>query len=461
MLGKTDCRRFEGLLEREIQGLAPLGPEEEVFLERHRRACPACDLSSQLLGEMDRIGREVPEPHQGDAALELKARQVLARGDRPGSEPVRRGWQWAGAAALAAAAAVVAALLLYPGQEPAPGDDVGSPLAGATLIEVSGSASFTDRTAAAGDVLRSGDTLDVDSGSLFVEFADGSTAFVEERTRLSLLATTAETTRLRLDRGRVALHVAPQQVGERFTIDTPGGQIQVLGTVFSAEAGEDGYEVAVTEGLVQFSMSEGPVVEIPAGFTFHTSTGLRELPADESAAIQRMAVLGEPAYHAESATEGTEAAIRAAEPTEADVEPQTASPSRGSEEAPPSVETLLAEARQCRVQRDWSGAVRAYQRLGAAHPDSPEAVTSLVPMGKIQLEQLDQPEVALRSFALYIESAEHGSLLEEAEWGVAEAYRQLGRSEEEYEALRRFREHHPDSLYAGPADGRLQALEKK
>ena len=461
MLGKTDCRRFEGLLERETQDLAPLDPEEEVFLERHRLACPACDLSVQLIDEMGRIGREVPGSHPGDAALELKARQVLARGDRPGGEPVRRGWQWAGAAALAAAAAVLAALLLHPGQKPAPGDDVGPPLAGATLIEVSGSASFTDRTAAVGDVLRSGDTLDVDSGSLFVEFADGSTAFVEERTRLSLLATTDEVTRLRLDRGRVALHVAPQQVGERFTIDTSGGRIRVLGTVFAVDAREDGHEVAVTEGLVQFTLSEGPVVEIPAGFAFHTSTGLRELPADESAAIQRMAVLGEPAYHAESATERTEAAIRVTEPAEADVEPQTASPSRGSEEDPPSVETLLAEARQCRVRRDWSGAVEAYQGLIATHPDSPEAVTSLVPMGRIQLEQLDQPEVALRSFALYIERAEHGSLLEEAEWGVAEAYRRLGRSEEETQALQRFREHHPDSLYAGPADGRLQALKKK
>jgi len=129
----------------------------------------------------------------------------------------------------------------------------------------------------------------------------------------------------------------------------------------------------------------------------------------------------------------------------------------GSAADRPAISTLLAEARQRRAGQDWHGEAAAYQLLIETHPESSEATLCLVPLGQVQLEQLDQPELALASFRGYVHNAPAGLLLEEAQWGEAEALYQLGRGDEARDALQRFLDHHPGSLYAPRAIERLES----
>ena len=124
------------------------------------------------------------------------------------------------------------------------------------------------------------------------------------------------------------------------------------------------------------------------------------------------------------------------------------------------METLLSSAREARALGDYAGAVDAYRELMEAHPGSPEARTCLVLVGRIQLEKLDRPDLALAAFERYLEVAELGSLAEEAEWSIAVSLGRLGRNQDEHRALLRFQDHHPDGLYAHQAAARLEQLEK-
>ncbi len=128
----------------------------------------------------------------------------------------------------------------------------------------------------------------------------------------------------------------------------------------------------------------------------------------------------------------------------------------GSTERGPSIEELLERARRCRVEQDWSGEAAAYELLIETYPESQEAILCRVPLGQVRLEQLEQPGQALASFRDYTVLAPDGPLLEEARWGEADALHELGRAEEAQDAVRRFLDHHPRSLYAPRAAERLE-----
>ena len=128
----------------------------------------------------------------------------------------------------------------------------------------------------------------------------------------------------------------------------------------------------------------------------------------------------------------------------------------GSTDRRLSIEALLERARRCRVDQDWSGEAAAYELLIETYPGSPEAILCRVPLGQVRLEQLEQPGHALVSFRDYTALAPEGPLLEEARWGEADALYELGRTEEAQDAVQRFLDHHPSSLYAPRAAERLE-----
>ncbi len=123
-----------------------------------------------------------------------------------------------------------------------------------------------------------------------------------------------------------------------------------------------------------------------------------------------------------------------------------------------SPDDLLALAQSFRVARSWKQAVRAYEDLIGQHPTSAEARSSLVSLGSIQLEKIDKPLAALRSFDAYLKSTKSGTLAQEAAFGRASALRALGRHDDETAALGAFLVKFPAAIQAPRARARLAEL---
>ena len=115
----------------------------------------------------------------------------------------------------------------------------------------------------AGDRLRSG------SGTVELDGGDGTSLKLAAGSDLQLLRADAERW-LRLATGAVSVHVAKLQPGQRFVIVTPDAEVEVRGTRFRVEVGDekDGCgtvtRVHVQEGIVDVRAGASDV-RVPAG----------------------------------------------------------------------------------------------------------------------------------------------------------------------------------------------------
>lgn len=124
--------------------------------------------------------------------------------------------------------------------------------------------------------------------------------------------------------------------------------------------------------------------------------------------------------------------------------------------APPTTVERLAEARRLMREKDWPGAARAYAALRREHPGSSEAHMVLVPLGRLELEQLRAPDRALRLLELYLQGG--GPLEQEARSARIRALRELSLHEQEARAISEFLERYPNSLETQTLEQRLREL---
>jgi hypothetical protein len=118
---------------------------------------------------------------------------------------------------------------------------------------------------------------------------------------------------------------------------------------------------------------------------------------------------------------------------------------------------LLQQAREWRSQGRFGDAVRAYRRLEAAHPRSPEAHAALVSLGELELTKLGDAAAARRSFDTYLASG-GGALAQEALYGRIRALKALGDRAVEKDAIVAFLAAYPASVQATPLRARLSEL---
>jgi TolA-binding protein len=118
---------------------------------------------------------------------------------------------------------------------------------------------------------------------------------------------------------------------------------------------------------------------------------------------------------------------------------------------------LFSAANQARRQGDLTVAQARYQELHDRFPSSEQTALSYVLLGRIDLKN-GSATTALQKFNKYLEVSPTGALAPEALEGRAEAYRQLGRQNEEASALRELLRHYPDSSYKPAAEARLREL---
>lgn len=120
-----------------------------------------------------------------------------------------------------------------------------------------------------------------------------------------------------------------------------------------------------------------------------------------------------------------------------------------------SASQLFAAANAARVRGDVPSTLALYEALETNFPASSEASSAHLSLGMLYLRQR-QPERALQSFQL---AAGNAPASAEVLWGEAQALRQLGRSQEEKDALSELLKRHPEAAYAAAARKRLKELE--
>ena len=137
------------------------------------------------------------------------------------------------------------------------------------------------------------------------------------------------------------------------------------------------------------------------------------------------------------------------------VPPPLLSPSPAPE---PGARELFAQANDTRRQGDPAGAARQYVALQRRYPRSPEARLSLLALGRLDLDRLDDPRRALAQFDDYLAGRDDGELREEAMVGRALALQRLGRAADEKAAWNALLAAFPGSLSADRANARLTEL---
>jgi len=175
-----------------------------------------------------------------------------------------------------------------------------------------------------------------------------------------------------------------------------------------------------------------------------------------------------------TATPEPAASIAAGEAVTPDSLPSVAPPPRASHPAPPlahpkpSIEApaadtlgpaeLFARANDARRAGETTRAVSLYEQLQSEFPDSREASTSRVALGRLLLDRTGEPGRARALFDRYLERDPTGPLAEEARVGRALAFMRLGDRDAERAAWREVLERHPGSVHAERARQRLGAL---
>ncbi len=147
-----------------------------------------------------------------------------------------------------------------------------------------------------------------------------------------------------------------------------------------------------------------------------------------------------------------------AERATASSSPLPASPRANADEE--EAEDLLRTANRLRADKQWSEATRTYEKVLERYGRSGQAYPAMVSAASLRLNRLSDPAGALRLYERALAARPTGALAEEALFGQARAYRDLGRTDDERSALRRFISNHPSSWHADDARQRLRELER-
>ncbi len=300
-------------------------------------------------------------------------------------------------------------------------------------------------------------------GPARLEIARGMKLGLAEHARAVIDGSGERRLTLRLERGRVALRVPPEQHWN-VSVVTALGLVEVKGTVFSVELTDDDLRVDVLRGAVTVKCPGAPAVMVSAGESLGLPAADRS-PLDDETAQQIRELLGE--LKKVSIDRTTPEPVEPAEPT-GPVEEE--SPSRSVTRTvknipkemplpePPSPGELIRQARACRMSGDWKCAAERYRQVRDLYPGRPEAATALVLLAGIEIDQLDRPGKAIDHYRQYLGLGGKGALAVEAQYGICRAWKTLGRSAEERQALEDFVTKHPRDINASEARKRLEEL---
>jgi hypothetical protein len=495
--------RWLSIVDRETTG-RPLSQEDAAFCAQYEAEHTECGREREQWNAMiHHLGRSADEAGPSPALAEA----VLTAHRARNAGETRSGPRWpalGAAAGLALAAGIALLWVVERAPAPsAPSRDVALPGPGAPELAVAEDLAEPARIvlaapdgpkvegkrAAVGDVVTAGSWVETAESTVCMQhLGPVAVTCMAPRTRVRLGATASELRELALEHGRVLAILDPLPPGHRFRVVARAGSVTALGTVFTVEARGDGrMRAAVHRGAVEVALGhtrtrleahEGiragaePAILEPASEPPFFSTdgvelwrssrhGVLELAGDAAGATGSVdgVALG-PLPLSLALAPGTHAIeISGEEPVHETVEisagaivtrsyePSGRRPSpRANSERQRSIEDLLDDARKARRSSRWRAAETIYRELIATYPQSAAAQTTRVVLGDLLLDELDDPQAALRAYEGYLRAG--GSIDQEARLGQIRALRRLDRPREELEAIEAFLALHRGSMHA-------------
>jgi hypothetical protein len=278
-IGGTEkgCERCRELAERRASGCL-LDAEEAGALREHLQSCADCATDAalaDLVAELDVPGPATALDAQTrerwvDDVLRGAEKTARTRGDtvetglpanacreQPPATPVVVGRSlirlWA-----AVVSVIVGAVVLFLGlflelsqdRDGGPAKDSAT----ATLLLAAGVAEVDGRPARAGDVLHSGEAIDVAGGRVGVTLCRNANIFLDAATRARLVETGDRRCEVRLDAGRLVANAHGLAPGTQLVVSSAAGSVRVTGTMFAVEVVGGEVDVRVLEGEVDLAV---------------------------------------------------------------------------------------------------------------------------------------------------------------------------------------------------------------
>ncbi|MCP4679990.1 MAG: tetratricopeptide repeat protein [Deltaproteobacteria bacterium] len=329
-------------------------------------------------------------------------------------------------------------------------------------------------------------------GRRVIEVVPGTALWLGDNAAVSIELVTNRTARFRLERGYVLAEVGVIDPGFRFIIETPRGEVEARGTVFSVDVSRKGRSrVRVTEGLVEVRRHDSAVPtvslsanqEIGPNETSHSMATAADVARDlsflyaldrrsttevarapteqedlpdknqrvsagkrvEPVSIIKPERVQSPAVESVDKDTGASAAILAiAEGRLAEAELLAEDEVKTNPKSEKTIEMLVKLAQAHRRARAYEKASRIYLQLVDSYPGSSAAANSLVALGQMELSAMGQPKRALAHFTSYTRESSSGILAEEARIGRVRALSRLGRHREVIVAAAEYLRAHPD-----------------
>lgn len=301
-------------------------------------------------------------------------------------------------------------------------------------------------------------------------FVDGSWVEVGRDARAVWSVTSAATVRLRVERGRVDLHVEPNGPRTWFvdagptTVTVVGTDLFVVREVGSTTVGVDHGGVAVRgpgvtgdrrvaagerTTIADGAGSGNPTLGASSAAALPNALPIDALPSSRSAGSSRPSVPARDGSTAQTTWRDLASDGRPGEAFAALGEAGIASELARA----PDAKVLLELADVARLAGHPSLAVEPLERLLRLHPRDPNATIAAFTLGKLELDELGHPDRAARAFAECIRLGPPRSLAQDAHARRVDALAQSGDADGARGGAREYRR-----LY--PAGAHLPQLER-
>lgn len=449
--------RWADIVDRETSG-EEVSVEELEFARSFESVDPLARAEASVFSELRR-GVSVDELAANGAAAERAVTAVLLQRAAERRRTARRiAWS---AASLSVAAGIALWMVRKDRVSPEP-----KVLATSVVEYTDGAVAVDGKPAALGARIGIGSEVSVASGvacvavepTIHVCLGAGSTARVRKVDGASK--------EIELLSGRLATALDPLPTGQHYSIVARDVWVTAVGTAFSVELLSSSVKTVVHEGKVRVGTdaSTGNVVTAhKIGLSTSGGGSVEDLVDHVPTETPDWKALAAVAHRSIEAPMGVPKPETTPPPI-VETAPAATRPSIERREAKaPVVEEhtetaadLLARARQALRNQSWQEAATAYRGIISRFPSSPEARTVLVPLAGLEIDRLNQAEVALGHLGTYLASG--GALAMEARLARIRAYRALGRKAEEARAIDEFLEAHPSSLEAPRLRERRQDL---
>lgn len=451
--------RWANIVDRETSG-DEVSEEEREFARGFERVDPMARAEAELFSEIGR-GDSLEELAANGAAAERAVSVVIVQKAAQRRRTARRiAWS---AASLSIAAGVA---LWMARKDRVPAEP--ATLAISVVEYTDGAVAIDGNPAALGARMSVGSEISVTSGVACVAVEPTIHVCLSTGAKARVRRVGGASKEVELLSGRLATALEPLSAGQHYSIVARDTWVTAVGTAFSVELLSSQVKTIVHEGKVRVgkdSSSGNLVTAHKIGLSTPSGGSVEDLVDHAPTETPDWKALAAVAHRSVEAPMGVANAEPAA--SLAIVETPAApaarpSPERHEAKAPivaghtETAADLLTRARQALRNQSWQEAATAYREIIGRFPSSPEARTVLVPLAGLEIDRLNQPEVALGHLGTYLASG--GALAMEARLAQIRAYRALGRKADEGRAIDEFLAAHPSSLEAPRLRERRQDL---